>query len=157
MGVHRKKARISVIAHLFIIATNHHFCKRFDEKTWKIVDKISKTQPTVLQNTLQKKFLRKVLTKRKLRDIIFGSENYDPLAQSVEHLTFNQGVRDSSSRWVTKTERVSWDTLSVLMSCHGIESFNPQVNISFLLFPSGLMPSLLGGRASRWVTKKRME
>ena len=26
----------------------------------------------------------------------------DPLAQSVEHLTFNQGVRSSSLRWVTK-------------------------------------------------------
>ena len=30
-----------------------------------------------------------------------GSAN-DPLAQSVEHLTFNQGVRSSSLRWVTK-------------------------------------------------------
>ena len=27
---------------------------------------------------------------------------YDPLAQVVEHLTFNQGVRSSSLRWVTK-------------------------------------------------------
>ena len=26
---------------------------------------------------------------------------YDPLAQSVEHLTFNQGVRSSNLRWVT--------------------------------------------------------
>jgi hypothetical protein len=26
---------------------------------------------------------------------------FDPLAQSVEHLTFNQGVRRSSRRWVT--------------------------------------------------------
>ena len=26
---------------------------------------------------------------------------YDPLAQAVEHLTFNQGVRSSSLRWVT--------------------------------------------------------
>ena len=153
MAVHREKARISVIAHLFIIATNQHFCKRFDEKTWKIVDKISGTQPTVLQNTLQKKFLRKVLTKRKLRDIIFGSENYDPLAQSVEHLTFNQGVRDSSSRWVTKKKRASYDALFFLIIHYGIESFNPQVYISFLLFSCGLMPSLLGGRASRWVTK----
>ena len=31
-------------------------------------------------------------------------KKYDPLAQSVEHLTFNQGVRDSSSRWVTKAK-----------------------------------------------------
>ena len=29
-------------------------------------------------------------------------KGYDPLAQTVEHLTFNQGVRSSSLRWVTK-------------------------------------------------------
>ena len=28
--------------------------------------------------------------------------HYDPLAQAVEHLTFNQGVRRSIRRWVTK-------------------------------------------------------
>ncbi len=28
---------------------------------------------------------------------------HDPLAQSVEHLTFNQGVRSSILRWITKT------------------------------------------------------
>ena len=28
----------------------------------------------------------------------------DPLAQSVEHLTFNQGVRRSNRRWVTNLE-----------------------------------------------------
>ena len=27
---------------------------------------------------------------------------YDPLAQLAEHLTFNQGVRSSNLRWVTK-------------------------------------------------------
>ena len=27
----------------------------------------------------------------------------DPLAQLAEHLTFNQGVRSSNLRWVTKT------------------------------------------------------
>ena len=35
-----------------------------------------------------------------------GSAN-DPLAQSVEHLTFNQGVRSSSLRWVTKKPSAS--------------------------------------------------
>ncbi len=29
---------------------------------------------------------------------------YDPLAQLAEHLTFNQGVRSSNLRWVTKTK-----------------------------------------------------
>ena len=32
-------------------------------------------------------------------------KEYDPLAQTVEHLTFNQGVRSSSLRWVTKNIR----------------------------------------------------
>ena len=27
---------------------------------------------------------------------------YDPLAQSAEHLTFNQGVRSSNLRWLTR-------------------------------------------------------
>ena len=31
---------------------------------------------------------------------------YDPLAQSAEHLTFNQGVRSSNLRWVTKFFRI---------------------------------------------------
>ena len=30
---------------------------------------------------------------------------YDPLAQSAEHLTFNQGVRSSNLRWLTKSEQ----------------------------------------------------
>ncbi len=29
--------------------------------------------------------------------------NYEPLAQLAEHLTFNQGVRGSNPRWLTKT------------------------------------------------------
>ena len=53
----------------------------------------------------EKKISVNVLTKSSLYDIIFGYAKYDPLAQSVEHLTFNQGVRDSSSRWVTKNKR----------------------------------------------------
>ena len=31
-----------------------------------------------------------------------AQSKYDPLAQSVEHLTFNQGVRSSNLRRVTK-------------------------------------------------------
>ena len=35
------------------------------------------------------------------------ASSYDPLAQSVEHLAFNQGVRSSSLRWITtKSESV---------------------------------------------------
>ena len=29
-------------------------------------------------------------------------KSYEPLAQQAEHLTFNQGVRRSSRRWLTK-------------------------------------------------------
>ena len=29
---------------------------------------------------------------------------FDPLAQSVEHLTFNQGVRSSNLRWITRKD-----------------------------------------------------
>ena len=32
---------------------------------------------------------------------ITSSKNFDPLAQSVEHLTFNQGVPRSSRGWIT--------------------------------------------------------
>ena len=35
-------------------------------------------------------------------DIILERDLYAPVAQPVEHLTFNQGVRDSSSRRSTK-------------------------------------------------------
>ena len=42
------------------------------------------------------------LTRKRNNDIIFSvTANYDPLAQPVEHLTFNQGVRSSNLRWVT--------------------------------------------------------
>ena len=33
-----------------------------------------------------------------------AQNKYDPLAQSVEHLTFNQGVRSSNLRWITIRE-----------------------------------------------------
>ena len=31
----------------------------------------------------------------------------DPLAQLAEHLTFNQGVRSSNLRWITKNKRIN--------------------------------------------------
>ena len=37
----------------------------------------------------------------------YPSQVYDPLAQSAEHLTFNQGVRSSNLRWVTITLKTS--------------------------------------------------
>ena len=43
-----------------------------------------------------------------------GSAN-DPLAQSVEHLTFNQGVRSSSLRWVTKKARETFVSRAFLI------------------------------------------
>ena len=39
--------------------------------------------------------------------------SYDPLAQLAEHLTFNQGVRSSNLRWVTKNFGwVVWTTVA---------------------------------------------
>ena len=56
---------------------------------------------------MQKKldFFRQILydNQADLRILLpHGEKEYDPLAQSVEHLTFNQGVRSSNLRWITK-------------------------------------------------------
>ena len=59
-------------------------------------------------------FLKNELTKANLLSIIYtcDSENlYDPLAQLAEHLTFNQGVRSSNLRWVTKTKSVYFNKM----------------------------------------------
>ena len=42
---------------------------------------------------------------------------YDSLAQSVEHLTFNQGVRSSNLRWITKEEALK------LLCINGFKAF----------------------------------
>ena len=51
------------------------------------------------------------VTQRTLTPSCVGSNpatpaSFDPLAQSAEHLTFNQGVRSSNLRWVTKILRM---------------------------------------------------
>ena len=50
-------------------------------------------------------FYEKLLTNETECDIIFKHDLYAPVAQLVEHLTFNQGVRDSSSRRSTRKIR----------------------------------------------------
>ena len=52
------------------------------------------------QNT--KLFFDKVLTKLSFRDILCKYERFAPLAQPVEHMTFNHGVRSSILRWSTR-------------------------------------------------------
>ena len=37
---------------------------------------------------------------------IFWKIKYGPLAQLAEHLTFNQGVRSSNLRWITKIDKI---------------------------------------------------
>ena len=47
-------------------------------------------------------FAHKCIDKWDFCGIIFRHEKeYDPLAQKVEHMTFNHGVRSSTLRWIT--------------------------------------------------------
>ena len=50
-----------------------------------------------------------MLTRINNNVIIFCVTKNDPLAQTVEHLTFNQGVRSSNLRWVTKKTKIIVD------------------------------------------------
>lgn len=55
---------------------------------------------------------RQVVRHQTLTLVFVGSNpaipaKHDPLAQAVEHLTFNQGVRGSSPRWITKNRSES--------------------------------------------------
>ena len=61
-------------------------------------------------------FFKKLLTNKKEYDIICKHDLYAPVAQLVEHLTFNQRVRDSSSRRSTnkKDHPKRWSFLLVL-------------------------------------------
>ena len=52
--------------------------------------------------------------------------NIGPLAQTVEHLTFNQGVRSSNLRWTTKNSR---STAAEDFYFSGIFSINADKNI----------------------------
>ena len=42
-----------------------------------------------------------------LNNAYHAENEYDPLAQAVEHVTFNHGVLGSSPRWVTKIYSLS--------------------------------------------------
>ena len=48
-----------------------------------------------------------VYTNKRRRERHTETQAHDPLAQVVEHLTFNQGVRSSSLRWVTNKRRTA--------------------------------------------------
>ena len=54
----------------------------------------------------------------------YPPHTYDSLAQSVEHLTFNQGVRSSNLRWVTTIWR--HDQVAKVEDCN---SFIPSSNL----------------------------
>ena len=56
-----------------------------------------------------KKVFKKLLTNANVCDIICKHDGNAPLAQKVEHMTFNHGVRSSTLRWSTK-RRVSFET-----------------------------------------------
>ena len=61
-------------------------------------------------------FLKNLLTKHKVYDIIFRRETNAPVAQLVEHLTFNQGVRSSILRRSTKKDLIPLGIRSFLLS-----------------------------------------
>lgn len=61
----------------------------------------------VFQITKWKIFSKYLLTNPGTCANIYKSALPDPLAQLAEHLAFNQGVRSSSLRWITRKEVVS--------------------------------------------------
>ena len=58
-------------------------------------------------------------------NLIIHPKKHDSLAQSVEHLTFNQGVRSSNLRWVTNMKR-RHDQVAKVEDCN---SFIPSSNL----------------------------
>ena len=57
------------------------------------------------------------LTER--REIAIILKLYDSLAQLAEHLTFNQGVRGSNPRWITKNPHsLEWGFLLLSLTFH---------------------------------------
>ena len=55
---------------------------------------------------------------------LFGGVPYDPLAQMVEHLTFNQGVDGSNPLWVTKVLKGDCFNVGLLYSKKGARAFS---------------------------------
>ena len=53
--------------------------------------------------------------------------NHDPLAQPVEHLTFNQGVRSSNLLWITTLARVAESADAQDLKSWGVKSVSVQV------------------------------
>ena len=79
-----------------------HFSRGLERKLKKSITKFCLSSLLHFVIFCEKKIQKKDLTNVVGCDIIGECTKHDPLAQSVEHLTFNQGVRGSSLRWVTK-------------------------------------------------------
>ena len=80
---------------------------------------------------------------------------YDPIAQSVEHLPFKQGVRGSSPRWVTNKKAPPNGGAFLLVSWLGDE--NPGSTAArrrLCRSATAALRRLLARRRPRWVTKK---
>ena len=73
---------------------------------------------------------------RKLMLLYYGFGKYAPVAQPVEHLTFNQGVRDSNSRRSTKKR----DTLAVslFLVSFRFDHVRTSVRMGFVPYTDGL-------------------
>ena len=103
------------------------------------------------------KYFKKQLTNCQKRDIISKLQNIlDPLAQSVEHMTFNHGVRSSSLRWVTISERnhQRWFRSFIMLltrpnfhKCEAFACFAHCCRVS-----AAILEAQSGVQSLRWVT-----
>ncbi len=103
------------------------------------------------------KYFKKQLTNCQKRDIISKLQNmHDPLAQSVEHMTFNHGVRSSSLRWVTINERnhQRWFRSFIMLltrpnfrKCEAFACFAHCCRVS-----AAILEAQSGVQSLRWVT-----
>ena len=79
------------------------------------------------------KFSKKVLTNPFRCDIIYKYDSDAPLAQKVEHMTFNHGVRSSTLRWSTKKTSFKRNSSFFILS-HTVSSHPPQSKLAYRPF-----------------------
>ena len=141
----------------YIISIFLSIFKGFAKKNPKKHDKISGYFPFVFRTILHKQNFSKDLTNEGGCGIIIWCTAYDPLAQSVEHLTFNQGVRGSSLRWVTKKREGIALQYPLSFCRYRQRTPNPAKSSDFAqralcCFGHPLLSAHAGVQSLRWVT-----